>query len=612
MRLAPGQKVGERYTLIRRVGSGGMADVWSAEDSMLGREVALKFLHERFGADEGFVERFRREAQSAAGLQHPNVVGVYDRGEHEGHYWISMEYVQGASLKDLIERGLSQAEAVEIVRQILAGARFAHERGIVHRDLKPHNVLVDAEGRARVTDFGIARAGASEITQTGSVLGTAQYLSPEQAQGMETTASSDIYSVGVILYEALTGRLPFEAETAVAIAMKQVSEAPRPPRELNPEVSPAMNAVVLKALAKDPADRYPDAESFIRALDEAEANPEAGGTAVYAAVPVDPDAEEDSGRKKLIALAVLALLLLGVGAWALTRSEQVRVPTVIGESQQDARDKLAEAGFEVVSSNFESCDEPQTVSEQDPPAGSQAEKGSTVEIAVSLGMQVAVPSKGVVGAPAQDATKRLRAQNLQVDSREVFSNTNPGNVARVEPPAGAKVECESVVTILVSKGPNLVTVPSLIGLEEADAEAQIRDLGLTPNVDTENSDAPEGEVIGQDPGPDSQLKKGTEVVITVSNGSGTVVVPSVEGQKRDSAIATLSSRGAQNVKVVEQETDDKSLDDRVTDQAPSAGTRIRAGDQVTLFVAVFVEPEEPAPPEEPGGGASPRERAIRP
>ena len=256
MRLEAGQQIGTRYRLMRRIGSGGMADVWSADDEMLGRQVALKFLHERFGADEQFVERFRREAQAAAGLQHPNVVSVYDRGEHEGRYWIAMEYVQGAALKDLIERGLSPAESVEIVRQILTGVRFAHDRGIVHRDLKPHNVLVDAEGRARVTDFGIARAGASEITQTGSVLGTAQYLSPEQAQGLETTAPSDLYSVGVILYEALTGQVPFEAETAVAIALKQVSEPPVPPRQINPEIPPALDAVVLKALAKDPEDRY--------------------------------------------------------------------------------------------------------------------------------------------------------------------------------------------------------------------------------------------------------------------------------------------------------------------------------------------------------------------
>ena len=286
MKFERGQKVGDRYTLIERIGSGGMADVWSADDSMLGREVALKFLHERFNQDHQFVERFRREAQAAAGLQHPNVVSVYDRGEHEGRHWIAMEYVQGASLKDLIDRGLSVGEAVEIVRQILAGAKFAHARGIVHRDMKPHNVLVDGEGRARVTDFGIARAGASEIPQTGSVLGTAQYLSPEQAQGLEVTWTSDIYSIGVILYEALTGRVPFEADTAVAVALKQVSEQPRKPSALNPTVPPALDAVTLKALAKDPANRFQTADEFIRALDDAEADPSGGSlgdTAAYAA-----------------------------------------------------------------------------------------------------------------------------------------------------------------------------------------------------------------------------------------------------------------------------------------------------------------------------------------
>ena len=241
-RLEQGMEVDDgRYTLVSRLGSGGMADVWLADDTTLNRQVALKFLHERFSQDAQFVERFRREAQAAAGLQHPNVVGVYDRGEWDGIHYIAMEYVQGAALKDLIERGLSVGEAVEITRQILAGARFAHERGIVHRDLKPGNVMVDGEGRAKVTDFGIARAGASEITQTGSVLGTAHYLSPEQAQGLEVAEPSDIYSIGVILYEALTGQVPFDGDSAVTIALKQVSEQPRPPSELNPNVSPALD-----------------------------------------------------------------------------------------------------------------------------------------------------------------------------------------------------------------------------------------------------------------------------------------------------------------------------------------------------------------------------------
>jgi serine/threonine-protein kinase len=253
--LAQHLLVDGRYRLMHRLGSGGMADVWCAEDTQLGRRVAIKVLHERFAQDHEFVERFRREASSAAGLQHPNVVGVFDRGEFDGTYYIAMELVEGSSLRDLISGGMSVGQAVDIARQILAAARFAHERGIVHRDLKPLNVLIDPEGRARVTDFGIARAGASEITQAGSVMGTAQYLSPEQAQGLPVTAASDVYSIGIILYEMLTGRVPFEGESAVAVAMKQVSEQPLPPSRINPQVPPALDAVVMRALAKDPGNR---------------------------------------------------------------------------------------------------------------------------------------------------------------------------------------------------------------------------------------------------------------------------------------------------------------------------------------------------------------------
>ena len=638
MALEHGQRIGDRYTLIERIGSGGMADVWSADDSMLGREVALKFLHERFAQDQQFVERFRREAQAAAGLQHPNVVGVYDRGEHEGRHWIAMEYVQGASLKDLINRGLSVGEAVEIVRQILAGARFAHERGIVHRDLKPHNVLVDGEGRARVTDFGIARAGASEITQTGSVLGTAQYLSPEQAQGFEVTATSDLYSIGVILYEALTGRVPFEADTAVAIALKQVSEQPRPPSELRPQVPPALDAVVLKALAKDPANRFQTADEFLRALDAAEHDPSGaslGDTALYAAAagagagalagaaaaegattPLAPEDEAEeakrSRRKKLIALGVVAALIAALVVFALTRSEQVTVPTVIGESQADATEILEDAGFDVRASSFESCDEEQTVAEQDPSAGTDADEGSTVEIFVSLGLSVAVPD--VRGETEGEATKIL-GRDLNVNSREVFDETvAPGRAVGTQPPRDAQVQCETTVRLLVSKGPELVTVPDVLGLQETEASNRLRDAGLLPNVETENADEPEGTVIAEDPGPGSRIEAGSEVAITVSTGAGSIVVPAVEGQPRETAIGTLQSRGVTNIKIVEQDTTDQTQDDRVTDQAPSAGTRIRQGDRVTIFVAVFVEEEEepPADEEPPIGEISPRAPGVRP
>src|ERR1700727_274097 len=250
--LPPGTLVDDRYRLVSRLGAGGMADVFLAEDEQLGRKGALKLLYQRFAEDPGFVERLRREAHSAAGLQHPNVVSVSARGPSDGTYYIAMEYLPGRSLKQLIreEAPLDPVRAIDIAIQILKAARFAHRRGVIHRDLKPHNVIVDDQDNAKVTDFGIARAGASDMTETGSIMGTAQYLSPEQAQGHAVSGGSDLYSIGVVLYEMLTGRVPFDAESAVTIALKHVSQAPMAPTQVNAQVPPELEQVVMWALNK--------------------------------------------------------------------------------------------------------------------------------------------------------------------------------------------------------------------------------------------------------------------------------------------------------------------------------------------------------------------------
>jgi serine/threonine-protein kinase len=605
MKLEAETLIAGRYRLLGRLGSGGMADVWCAEDTMLDRQVALKFLHERFAQDEQFVERFRREASSAAGLQHPNVVGVFDRGTFDGSHYIAMEYVEGASLNDLIQRGLSVAEAVEIVRQVLAAARYAHANGIVHRDLKPQNVLVDAEGRARVTDFGIARAGASEITQTGSVLGTAQYLSPEQAQGLPVTAASDIYSIGVLLYEALTGRVPFEAESPVTVALKQVSERPRPPSELNPAVSRALDAVVLKALAKDPANRFASADEFLAALDAAEAEPSGaglGGTASYAEVaeaagapPAEPPPEGPPERPgfftpaRLIAMALLLLLLGGVLAYALTRPDSVLVPTVIGKMQPSAQAILEDAGFEVAVKSVPSDSPRGTVLEQDPPAGSEADEGSTVTISVSAGLgTVVVPD--VTGQRAKQARRTLEDAGFRVRRDERPSSTLKAGLAiDTEPPAGTELERGKTVTLLISSGPKLVEVPSVIGQQQDLAESQLRGDGLIPDVELRDSDAPEGQVIAQDPAAGSTVKKHTAVTIVVSTGAGTAIVPNVVGESQDEAEADLTAAGL-NARIVERTTTDENEDDTVLDQSPSAGTRLRKGEFVTVFVGKFESP----------------------
>ncbi len=361
--VADNTLVDGRYRIKHRIGSGGMADVYCAEDTHLGREVALKVLHRRFAQDQEFVERFRREAASAAGLQHPNVVGVFDRGEHDGTYYIAMEHLSGRTLKDVLaeEAPLSQERAIDLGVQILHAAGFAHRRGVIHRDFKPHNVIVDENGNAKVTDFGIARRGASEMTETGSIMGTAQYLSPEQAQGHAVTASSDLYSIGVMLYEMLTGRLPFEGDSAVSVALKHLSEPPLPPSQLRPDLNPALEAVVMGALAKQPEHRWQSADDFAAALEGARAQVEAGAdggqdTAAFAPVPValpeeaPPPLPAPGPRTAPAALAVPGAVPARASAWprwrtSLTRPEEVDVPRVEGRTLLEARDILERQGL---------------------------------------------------------------------------------------------------------------------------------------------------------------------------------------------------------------------------------------------------------------------------
>src|SRR4051794_2719606 len=260
-----------RYKIVRKLGSGGMADVYLAEDQELGRRIAIKILNDRHANDEQFIERFRREAKNAAALNHPNIVSIYDRGEAEDTYYIAMEYLDGRTLKELVVgRGPAPVNvAVEYARQILSALRFAHRHGIVHRDIKPHNVLVDREGRVKVTDFGIARAGTSQMTEAGSIVGTAQYLSPEQARGTEVDQRSDLYSLGVVLYELLTGQTPFDGDTPVEIAMKHLSATPRPPSQIRRDVPRDLDMVVMRALAKDPDARYQSADEMEADLERA-------------------------------------------------------------------------------------------------------------------------------------------------------------------------------------------------------------------------------------------------------------------------------------------------------------------------------------------------------
>ncbi len=611
--VSEGRIVDNRYRVLRRLGSGGMADVWLAEDSHLQRQVALKVLHRRYLQDREFVARFQREAEHAAGLQHPNIVAVYDRGSDGDVNYIAMQYVQGPSLKELIDRGLTSDQAVALVRQVLEGARFAHRNGIVHRDLKPQNVIVDEEGKAVVTDFGIARAGVSEITQTGSVMGTPHYLSPEQAQGFEVTPVSDLYSIGVILYEALTRRVPFEADSAVAIAMKQVSETPLRPSSINPQVSPALDAVVMRALEKDPGQRFQSADAFIAALDAALKDPGVGqGTAAFAAAPplvAEEGPLEDRKRNwwlwGLLVAAILIGLLVGL---ALTRDTSTKVPNVTGNQLGVAITLLEQDGFTVGDVVRVERDAPANeVLEQDP--GASPPEASLdcafitffcskpeVTLTVSGGPGSAkVPS--TAGQTEEEAVRALEAAGFEVDVNRVNSDAvEPGRVIYSEPRGGNTATKGSTVTLVVSRGPKLTKVPVLVGSQREAAVQRLRSRGLEPSISEEESPEPKGRVIQQSPDAGSEVEPGSTVTIVVSGGEEREAqskVPNVIGKERREAVEAIRAAGLQP-SVEEEPTEVQGKIGRVTDQFPPPGTEAEPGSTVTITVGkpVVVEAEE--------------------
>jgi serine/threonine-protein kinase len=627
--IAQDHVVDGRYRLVSRLGSGGMADVWCADDLQLGRRVALKLLHRRFAEDDEFVERFRREASSAAGLQHPNVVSVYDRGEYDGTYYIAMELLEGRTLKDLVKEDgpLEAHRAIDLAIQILRAARFAHKRGIVHRDLKPHNVIVDAEDRAKVTDFGIARAGASDMTETGSILGTAQYLSPEQAQGHAVGAQSDLYAIGIVLYEMLTGEIPFDGDTAVTIALKQVSEPPLPPSRLAPSIPPDLEAIVLRALAKLPEERFADADDFIAALEAVRAGFELpGGAATTAFMPISAGAaveedgayaaplEEDGGRRRWLWGALAALLVAGaiVAALLLAGDDTKPVPRLVGADVATAARTLRNAGFEPVTERVRDERPVDEVIAQDPAPGTELDVGEEVAITVSDGPGLtSLPA--VEGLRRRDARKRLTEAGFKVrERREPSDDVEPGRVVETSPAAGAQVEVGSTVTLVISTGPEQVTVPAVEGDGVDAARAELERVGLEVSIAREetNASAPDT-VIGQDPAGGTEVEKGTTVTLTVAQEVETVSVPGVTGLDESQAAERLSGAGLK-VNVQEKAVERPSQDGKVLSQSPGSGREVERESQVTIVVGRF-EPEldpdpgstgEEPPPDDDGGGTS--------
>jgi serine/threonine-protein kinase len=609
-----------RYRISRKLGGGGMADVYLAEDQELGRRVAIKMLHGRYANDEQFVERFRREATHAAGLSHPNIVSIFDRGEYDGSYYIVMEYVEGRTLKELIRsRGLCPVPvAIAYTRQILAALRYAHRNGVIHRDIKPHNVIVDSEGVVKVTDFGIARAGASQMTEEGAIIGTAQYLSPEQARGAPVDQTSDLYSTGIVLFELLTGEVPFRGDSPVEIAMKHLSEVPPVPSDLRPDVPTDLDLVVVRALAKEPADRYQSAAAMDADLEtvarggriaaetaEAATMVLAGEHAIDATAatqiarrPQPPQYEPPkrgrtlwpwlAGIGVLLALLVAGWLLWGPIQDQLEGPQTVAVPYVVGIQASLAVKDIEDAGLIPQVHRVSNSDvEEGTVFQQNPTEGTRVDKGEVVRIDVSSGKpEVTIPS--VVGQTVEDAVAELTRAGLNAQVVEVNSDRDQGTVTGQSPNAGLVVVEGTQVRINVSKGPKPVNVPSVVGLPYDQAAAELQQAGFAVSRVDVDSDQAAGIVTDQEPNGGSEGSKGSTITVSVSKGPSTSAVPDVTTQDVAIAQTTLEAAGFRT-RIVLEDVEDASFDGIVISQDPVGGTQAKPNTRVTLFVGRFVE-----------------------
>ncbi len=554
----------QRYELLERVGGGGMADVYKAQDRLLDRPVAVKILHAQFQSDEEFIEKFHREAQAAARLSHPNIVNIYDVGASGDDHYIVMEYVPGRTLKELIQqRGhLAPEEALTITGEIAEALAHAHANGLVHCDIKPHNILMMNGQTAKVADFGIARAVTeSTMTYSGNVIGSVHYFSPEQAKGTMITPKSDVYSLGVVLYEMLTGELPFTGENPVSIAMKHLQDEPTPVRRIDPDIPPVVEALVSRMMAKDPAMR-PSSEEVVHEVEQAKAM--MNGSAPAAAP--DPYATQ---------------VLPRVGAAA-----PGGIPSRRAQQSAYQPQGYEPQGYEP---------------EQEKTSFFRSKKfifGLVLVLILGFGVgaflsfgkfwstnEVVVPD--VVGKQMTLARQILEDKKLRVNVAETYSaDVPPGQVVSQTPEAGSKVKEERLVTIYVSKGGEELTMPDLQGLSKSEAEAKLQKMGLKlGTVYEKNSDEEAGTVISQDPKAGSKISKGQEVDIIVSKGPKTkkVSVPSVTGATLENAQNALSSRGLHVGSVTKQQSSQAA--GTVISQSVAGGSEVEAGTTVDLVIA---------------------------
>jgi serine/threonine-protein kinase len=590
---------GRRYRVVEKIGSGGMAEVYKAVDDVLGRTVAIKVLHAQYASDPGFVARFRQEAQAAANLSSPNIVNIFDWGRDDETYYIVMEYVHGTDLKTLVQENgpIDPLKAAEYGSQVCAALTAAHGYDIVHRDIKPQNIVLTPDGVIKVMDFGIARAGNSTLTQTGSVLGTAHYVSPEQAQGRNLGPQSDLYSLGVVLYELTTGDVPFDAETPVAVALKQVNEEPIAPRNLNGDIPPSLEAVIMRAMAKNPADRYASAEEMRRDLQRVAAGrvvetpvaAAAGGTAVMSAVG-DTRVRPVKTRKKWpwVVAIIAGLVLLGFGAayafGLIGGPEKIVVPDVTGMTEEEAVEALTAVGLTVGDTEETNSEDVEagSIITQSPEPGVEVELGTAVKLVISAGKELfAVPD--VVGLTESEAIEALRAAGFQVGSiqREYNSDVDADHVISQEPVAGQMAPTATAITLTVSRGTELREVPDVLGQSKSSAESELSEAGFKYKSTEEFSDTVDaGDVIRQSPQGGVSVEVGSTVTFVVSKGQDLVTVPYVIGEQEADAIQLIEDAGL--VAVVNYQTDPR--DGEVLTQDPVPDTEVKRGETVNIWV----------------------------
>ncbi|MDQ3784503.1 MAG: Stk1 family PASTA domain-containing Ser/Thr kinase [Actinomycetota bacterium] len=629
---------GGRYEVIERAGAGGMAEVYRARDELLGREVAVKVLTERFSRDRAFVERFRREAQAVANLNHPNIVSLYDFGSDDSTYYIVMEYIDGRALEDIVrdDGPLLPERAAEIAGDVARALQRAHKAGLIHRDIKPSNIMMTSSGEVKVTDFGIVRAlsndGEQTMTQAGMVIGTAAYLSPEQAQGKTLDARSDVYSLGVVLYEVLTGRAPFKGDTPLSVAYKHVREDAPPPSSINPDVPEGLDAIVMKAMSKNPDNRYGSAAEMAEDLDRFRAGHKVYATPLLATsaatvvsaprggtevLPADAPPEPGGGSRRAglyVAAALVGLALVALLAYLLSSNffdggggaGRVRVPGVEGLDVAQAKANLEDFRLEAsVERTRNEAPSGQVIS-QDPEGGARVERGSTVALTVSRGPAPSTVPE-LVGLTLEEAEAKLEDEGLVlgVPTNEPSDEFDEGIVSDQSPGPGDEVEEGSSVDVTVSSGSGLVTVPGVEGLSEADAVADIREAGLVPSATPVSDDDTEaGTVISQDPDAGDEVESGSTVTIEVSTGPEDGPGPAPTATDEGTALGNLVGEDGDEVEEALEDQDievdqvDAEKDacsgapGTICSQDPAPGTIVAEGDTVTIFVLEKGKPEK--------------------